>query len=79
MFRRRLVRTKPVVVPVLLDEHRELLARRVRDTHASVRGPVKDAGWAEHLVTLGAASTTPREIVRRTIERLEGLWWQGSP
>jgi hypothetical protein len=75
MFRRRLVRAKPQMVPALLDEHREQLALRVRKTHAAVRGHTKDAGWPEHLATLNAPGTTPREIVRRTIERLESLWW----
>jgi hypothetical protein len=73
MFRRRLVRAKPVTVPVLLEEHRELLAARVRKTHAAVRGPVKDPGWREHVEALH--DVTPREIVRRTLDRLEGIWW----
>jgi hypothetical protein len=75
MFRRRLVRAKPVMVPALLEEHRELLATRVRKTHAAVRGATKDPGWTDHLESLGRTGITPREIVRRTVERLEGLWW----
>jgi hypothetical protein len=75
MFRRRLVRAKPVMVPALLEEHRELLAMRVRKTHAAVRGAIKDPGWGDHLESLGTPGVTPREIVRRTVERLEGLWW----
>jgi hypothetical protein len=75
MFRRRLVRAKPVMVPALLEEHRELLATRVRKTHAAVRGTTKDPGWTDHLESLGRTGITPREIVRRTVERLEGLWW----
>ncbi len=78
MFRRRLVRAKPLLVPALLDEHRELLAARVRKTHAAVRGHTRDPGWAEFQASLGASGVTPREVVRRTIERLERLWW-GSP
>jgi hypothetical protein len=75
MFRRRLVRAKPQMVPALLEEHRELLATRVRKTHAAVRGHTKDPGWADHLAALGAPGVTPREVVRRTVERLEGIWW----
>jgi hypothetical protein len=75
MFRRRLVRAKPLQVPVLLDEHRELLASRVRATHAAVRGSTKDPAWSDHLAALAAPGLTPREIVRRTVERLEGIWW----
>ncbi len=78
MFRRRLVRAKPHMVPPLLPEHRELLANRVRKTHASVRGHVRDVGWSDFVASLGAPSLTPREVVRRTIERLERLWWGGK-
>ncbi len=75
MFRRRLVRAKPLAVPILLQDQRAALAARVRKTHASVRGSVRDQGWSEFLASLEAESITPREIVRRTVERLEGLWW----
>jgi P-loop Domain of unknown function (DUF2791) len=75
MFRRRLIRSKPTMVPALLDEHKELLASRVRKTHAAVRGAVKDPAWADHLASLATPSVTPREVVRRTVERLESLWW----
>ena len=67
MFRRRLVRARPQMVPALLDEHRELLANRLRKTHAAVRGSTRDPAWTEHLATLTAPGVTPRDIVRRTI------------
>ncbi len=75
MFRRRLARAKPQLVPALLEEHRDLLAARVRKTHAAVRGHTRDPGWSDHVASLGGQGITPREVVRRTIERLEGLWW----
>jgi len=79
MFRRRLVKAKPQTVPLLLDAHRELLAGRVRKTHAAVRGHTKDPRWAEHVAAMESPDVTPRELVRRTIERLEGLWWHSRP
>jgi hypothetical protein len=78
MFRRRLARAKAITVPGLLDEHREILALRVRKTHAAVRGAVRDAGWSEHLQNLAGKHVTPRDIVRRTFDRLERIWWQNG-
>ena len=78
MFRRRLARAKSIAVPALHDEHREILALRVRKTHAAVRGAVRDAGWTQHLHSLAGKHVTPRDIVRRTFDRLERLWWQSS-
>ncbi len=75
MLRRRLVRIRAEEVPALTDEHRELLATRVRATHAAVRGSFRDGGWGKHLASLRDPELTPREVVRRTVERLEGIWW----
>jgi hypothetical protein len=36
---------------------------------------VRDNGWGAFVASLEAESITPRDIVRRTVERLEGLWW----
>jgi hypothetical protein len=77
MLRRRLVRIRAEEVPALTDAHRELLAARVRATHATVRGNVRDPAWSQHLKSLCDPHLTPREVVRRTAERLEALWWQG--
>jgi len=75
MLCRRLERTRPLVVPALGREQRATLANRIRATHASVRGEVRDPGWDTYVTHLVGQSISPREIVRRAVERLERTWW----
>jgi hypothetical protein len=75
MLRRRLVRAKPEEVPALTRANRAVLATRILATHASVRGRVKDLAWDDFLESLSDATFTPRDVVRKMVDRLEGLWW----
>jgi hypothetical protein len=76
MLRHRLLRVKPIEVRQLSRDERLLLAERVRALHARVRGDVHDEGWAAWLTAREAESHSPRELVRRCVERLESLTFQ---
>ena len=78
MLRRRITMTRPVQVPELDAAQKVVLAFRVRATHAKVRGDVDDPRWATWVTGALAESSTPRELVRRVIDRLEGLWWRST-
>jgi len=78
MLRRRITFTRPVEVPELDAGQRVVLAFRVRATHARVRGDVDDPRWASWVTGALADAATPRELVRRVIDRLEGLWWRAG-
>ncbi len=78
MLRRRITWTRPVEVPELDASQRVVLAFRVRATHARVRGEVDDPRWASWVTGALSDAATPRELVRRVIDRLEGLWWRSG-
>lgn len=74
MLARRLRSAKPVHVPVLPESATAELADRVRKTHQKARGRARDAGFDAFVASLG--KTSPREVVRRTLDRLETSWWE---
>jgi hypothetical protein len=43
-----------------------------------VRGEVDDPRWASWVTGALSDAATPRELVRRVIDRLEGLWWRSG-
>lgn len=75
MLRHRLTGLTPLEVPVLPSELRALLPFRVRATHERVRGRVNDPGWATFVSDLVMQNLPPRDVTRRVVDRLEGLWW----
>ena len=75
MLRHRLTGRTPLEVPVLPSVLRALLPFRVRATHERVRGRVHDPGWATFVSDLVMQNLPPRDVTRRVVDRLEGLWW----
>jgi hypothetical protein len=57
---------------------RRELAERVRLLHQKVRGKTADEGWGAWLERAQRESATPRELLRRTVERLERLAFAGA-
>jgi len=78
MLRRRLLRARPLEVRKLDAAMRRELAERARIIHGKVRGKVADSEWETWLERAQKESATPRELLRRTIERLERLVFVGS-
>jgi hypothetical protein len=78
MLRRRLSRLAPQPVPEFSKRHRTELAERVRATHRKVRGPVEDQGWDAAVRRAARAETSPRELVRSLMDRLERIFWQSQ-
>jgi hypothetical protein len=62
-------------VPALTSAETGELVDRVRQTHRSVRGAVRDGGFAKFTRDQIANASSPRAAVRATVERLESLWW----
>ena len=80
MLRRRLVRLRPIAVPVLGREHRATLLSRVYATHTRVRSRRTDAAWIDYSKTLLTRDElSPRELVRHAAEWLESSWWSRKP
>ncbi|MEM9191533.1 MAG: BREX system ATP-binding domain-containing protein [Myxococcota bacterium] len=77
LFRRRISKLQPDVVPTITRNQRLELAALVRKTHRSVRGPVDYAEWDEYVVDLVRRETSPRTIVRALVDQLEAAWWRG--
>ena len=78
IFRRRLGRIEPELVPALSRSQRIALCDNVRRTHRSVRGPV-DVGDFDALVReLVRAHESPRTLIRALVDRLESAWWAGG-
>jgi hypothetical protein len=75
MFERRLRTTKPIRVPALRPEHLTELAERARTVHGKVRGKIHDAGFEAFVDDLTRTKKTAREVLRRVVDRLEGIWW----
>ncbi len=78
MLRRRLLRARPLEVRKLDAAMRRELAERARIIHGKVRGKVADPEWETWLERAQKDSATPRELLRRAIERLERLVFVGS-
>ena len=78
MLRHRLLRAKPIEVRKLDVEERSTLVARVRSLHVRVRGAHPDEGWDAWLEKAQAESQSPRELVRRTVERLETACFSSS-
>jgi hypothetical protein len=71
MLRRRLRKTQPIEVPPLTRPMRALLAGKLRESHAEVRGRVTDRGWGEYVNALVRDEPNPRAFVRSLVDRLE--------
>lgn len=78
MLRRRLSRLTPQEVPEFTRRDRTELAERVRATHRKVRGAVADDGWEGAVRRVARSDSTPRELVRALMDRLERAFWQGQ-
>jgi hypothetical protein len=75
MLRRRLLRSRPIEVARLSKPDLVTLARRARDLHATLRGPQRDPGFDAFVEAAIARPTTPRDVLRGVIQRLESAWW----
>ncbi len=78
MLRRRLHQVRPIEVPTLDEAQRVVLAFKVQALHRRVRAPTSDPRWASWITETIASAATPRELVRRAVDRLEGLWWRST-
>ena len=78
MLRRRLHQARPIEVPTLDEAQRVVLAFKVQAAHRRVRAPTSDPRWASWVSETIASAATPRELVRRAVDRLEGLWWRST-
>lgn len=78
MLRHRLLRAKPIEVRKLDAAERSTLVERVRALHVRVRGVHPDEGWDAWLEKAQRESQSPRELVRRTVERLEAACFSSS-
>lgn len=78
MLQFRLTTLRPIEAPTLTLEQRAVLSERVRLVHQRARGMVDDPGWGAYVHGLLSQQTSPRELVRRVIDRLERRWWLGS-
>jgi hypothetical protein len=78
MFRRRLHRLEPDLVPSFSRSQRIELADRVRATHRSVRGEVDMQHWEPLVRALVREETSPRAVIRALIDELESSWWAGG-
>ena len=78
LFRRRLGKLEPNVVPEFSRKMRKELAEKVRRTHRSVRGAVEMDDWEDVVSHVARSASSPRQVVRELIDRLEASWWAGS-
>jgi hypothetical protein len=77
LLRRRLLRSRPLIVTRLARDDLRTLSVRVRQLHRGVRGATKDPGWEDFLDVVIASARTPREVLRRVVLRLEELSLRG--
>lgn len=75
MLQRRLSRARPIEVPAFEPRLYAQLAQRLRAVHAEVRGPSLEPGWASFVERAAASATSPRELLRVCVDRLERGWW----
>jgi hypothetical protein len=78
MLRRRLAQVRPVEVPALTSSQTDELIERVKKTHRTVRGSVRDPAFAKFARELAVEAPAPRATVRAAVERLESNWWNKS-
>lgn len=78
MFRRRLQKLEPVLVPQFSKRQREELAELVRATHRSVRGPLDVAEWDATVRRVVRQHESPRGVIRALVDELESVWWSGG-
>lgn len=78
LFRRRLSRLEPEVVPPFSRGMRLELIDRVVSAHRAVRGPVEIEQWPEIARAAAREARSPRELVRRLMDELESAWWAGA-
>lgn len=72
LLRRRLLRSRPLLVNKLSSEGLRELAVKVQKLHRAVRGRTKDADFDSFLAQALKSSSTPRELLRQVILRCEG-------
>lgn len=78
LFRRRLHKLTPDEVPAFTQPMRRELAKKVRQTHKLVRGPVEFEQWDELVRDVVRVGGPPRLMMRRLVDELEAAWWSGS-
>jgi len=79
LLRRRLLRSRALDVAKLGKEELRELALRARQLHAAARGAVRDREIESFVEETIRGKPTARDVVRRTIARLEATWWWGQP
>jgi hypothetical protein len=72
LLRRRLLRSRPLLVNKLSSEGLRELAVKVQKLHRAVRGRTKDADFDSFLALALKSASTPRELLRQVILRCEG-------
>ena len=78
LLRRRLLRARPIQVSRLDRDALFELAEQARRLGREVRGPRSDPEWGPFSKRALAEARTPRELLRRVVERQERLAWLGS-
>ena len=78
LFRRRLHKLTPDEVPEFSQPMRRELAKKIRQTHRTVRGPVEIEGWDDVVKDVVKAGGPPRVMMRRLVDELEAAWWAGG-
>jgi hypothetical protein len=77
LFKRRLQRLTPELVPTFTRPQRLELCARVRATHRSVRGDVAFEDWEPYIKRVTREPEPPRRLIRRLVDELEARWWAG--
>jgi hypothetical protein len=78
MFKRRLQRLEPELVPALSKKQRYELAELVRSTHRGVRGPIEFEDWERRVKDVVREHHSPRAVIRTLVDELEASWWAGN-
>lgn len=78
LFKRRLSKLAPDDVPAFTRPMRHELAKKVRNAHKKVRGPVELQDWDALVQELVKVGGTPRALMRRLVDELEAAWWAGG-
>lgn len=77
LFKRRLQRLTPELVPSFSRPQRRELCERIRATHRSVRGDVAFDDWDGYVKRITREPEPPRRLIRRLVDELEARWWAG--
>jgi hypothetical protein len=78
MFRRRLHKLEPELVPGFSRAQRLQLAEKVGKTHKAVRGLVEIDDWDARLRQIAREDSSPRAVIRTLVDELESAWWAGA-